>query len=404
MNYEIKKCLCCNKENLSCVLNLNKQPLANSYSPVETVLDEYPLAINLCKSCYHLQLTYRVDPDLLFKNYLYVSGTTQTLRDYFDLFAHNAKLENPDSKSILDIACNDGSQLNSFKSLGYETYGIDPAENLLERSLKNGHNIICDYFNMQSIKKLKEKFNVDKIDIITAQNVFAHNDDPYEFLIACKELMDEQSSLYIQTSQATMVENNQFDTIYHEHISFFNVNSMKTLVERAGLHLNKVQITSVHGNSYVFKIGKTKNEDKSVAERYEYEKEKGLLNEDTYLNYSNFCRNIASELKSEVQKYKDDGFVVAGYGAAAKGVVLINFAKIDLDFVVDDNPLKHNLCMPGTKTLIHSPDHLKIYGDAKVVLLPLAWNFFDEIKRRVNSILPNNNIKFIKYFPKVEIC
>lgn len=402
MSHYLKECLCCTSKNLATVLNLNSQPLANSYVPVGEKLDVYPLAVNMCESCFHMQLSYIVDPDLMFKNYLYVSGTTQTLRDYFDLFAHNVKIDNPDAKSVLDIACNDGSQLNSFKELGFSTYGIDPAENLLERSLKNGHKVVCDYFNTKSVKELKEKFQVNNIDIITAQNVFAHNDDPYDFLITCKQLMDDTSSLYIQTSQATMVENNQFDTIYHEHVSFFNVNSMKTLVERAGLFLNKVSIAPIHGNSYVFKIGKIQNVDSSVTERLAYEE--NLLKKDTYLKYSNFCRDICKDLKKEIEKYRNDGFVVAGYGAAAKGVVLINFAKIHLDFVVDDNPLKHNLCMPGTTTLIHSPEHLKNFASQKVVLLPLAWNFFDEIKSKVNKLVGENKVTFLKYFPKVESC
>jgi hypothetical protein len=402
MSHYLKKCLCCESRNLATVLNLNNQPLANSYAPADQQLDVYPLAVNMCEKCFHMQLSYIVDPDLMFKNYLYVSGTTQTLRDYFDWFALKLKNENPNSKTVLDIACNDGSQLNSFKNLGFETYGIDPAENLLERSVKNGHNILCDYFNKDSVGKLKSQFKVEKIDVITAQNVFAHNDNPYEFLLTCKELMHDDSSLYIQTSQATMVENNQFDTIYHEHVSFFNVNSMKTLVERSGLYLNHVEITSVHGNSYVFKIGKSKNSDRTVEERMLYEKP--LFDKETYFKYSRFCKDICQDLKTEIKKYREEGYVVAGYGAAAKGVVLINFAKIDLDFVVDDNSLKHNLCMPGTKTLIYSPLHLKEFSDRKMVLLPLAWNFFEEIKQKVNLIVGDNKVVFLKYFPKVEAC
>jgi 2-polyprenyl-3-methyl-5-hydroxy-6-metoxy-1,4-benzoquinol methylase len=404
MNYEIKKCLCCNKDNLSCVLDLNKQPLANSYSPAGTELEEYPLAVNLCNNCYHMQLSFRVDPDLMFRNYLYVSGTTKTLRDYFDWFANKIKSEYPESTNVLDIACNDGSQLNSFKKIGYNTFGIDPANNLLELSTESGHKVLCDYFNSNSVEKLKTFYKLPYVDVITAQNVFAHNDNPYDFLLSCKSIMHQNSKLYIQTSQATMVENNQFDTIYHEHISFFNTNSMKAVVERAGLFLNNVELANIHGNSYIFEIGRRQLNNNTVQNRLDHESKLGLFEKDTYLNYSNFCKTIASDLKTKLQELVEDGYTIAGYGAAAKGVVLINFSKINLDFVVDDNPLKHNLCMPGTNIPIHSPSFLSNYSNNKLILLPLAWNFFDEIKSKVNNILGDNKALFLKYFPKVEIC
>ena len=153
-NYTKKtNCVCCDKSDLSVILDLNKQPLANSYHTEDEKLEEYPLGLNLCKDCYHLQLTHIVNPDLLFKDYLYVSGTSQTLKDNFEWFS-NFTLEyanncrwtwpNPQVESVLDIACNDGSQLDCFKSKGIETYGIDPAENLYELSSKN-HNIVCDH-------------------------------------------------------------------------------------------------------------------------------------------------------------------------------------------------------------------------------------------------------------------
>ena len=151
---EKKDCVCCGKSDLSLVLDLNKQPLANSYHKEDEVLEEYPLGLNLCNDCYHLQLTHIVNPDLLFKDYLYVSGTTKTLRDNFEWFA-DFTLENSDIdvETVLDIACNDGTQLDCFKSKGIHTYGIDPAENLYESSSKN-HNVICDYFSADKYKKL----------------------------------------------------------------------------------------------------------------------------------------------------------------------------------------------------------------------------------------------------------
>ena len=191
-----------------------------------------------------------VAPEILFKNYKYVSGTSQTGKDFFKWnadFIHNY-VGRPGK--ILDIACNDGTQLDFFKELGWETYGVDPATNLVPIALKNGHNVICDFWNEHISKKLPI------IDVITAQNVFAHTQYVDEFLQACKLVMDDNTSLFIQTSQKNMIINNEFDTTYHEHISFYNTKSMKTLVERNGLFLNRVLEAEIHGNSYIFEINK----------------------------------------------------------------------------------------------------------------------------------------------------
>ena len=255
---EKKDCVCCGKSDLSLVLDLNKQPWANSYHTKDEILDEFPLGLNLCNKCFHLQLTHIVNPDLLFKDYLYVSGTSQTLKDNFEWFA-NFTIENSDIevKKVLDIACNDGSQLDCFKSKGIETFGIDPAENLFETSSKN-HQIICDYFSADKFVDTDFSYQHDYnlFDVIIAQNVFAHNENAKDFLDNCEKLMHDDSKLYIQTSQSDMVRNNQFDTIYHEHISFFNINSFNELVKRTNLHLIDVIKTPVHGVSYLFVLSK----------------------------------------------------------------------------------------------------------------------------------------------------
>lgn len=405
MYKELKKCLCCENKSLKTILNLNKQPLANSYYKKGEILEEYPLAVNLCNNCFHLQLTYSVDPDLMFKNYLYVSGTSKTLRDYFDHFANLCLKNSPEAKTILDIACNDGSQLNSFAKLGLETFGIDPATNLYEISTKNNHKVICGYLDNKTKDKLISDFNKSTFDIITAQNVFAHNNDPYNFLLSCKNLMNDDTKLYIQTSQAKMIVNNQFDTIYHEHISFFNINSMKKIVERAGLHLNDVYLADIHGISYVFTIGKTSTSKSiNVTKSWVEEDKEGIYTNERYDKYVNSCNKVVLDLKEKVEQLKDQGYIIAGYGAAAKGVVLLNYSKIKLDFVVDDNPMKHNLMMPGTETVIFPPEELNKYSSQKIAILPLAWNFFEEIKSKTIKIMNRNDVPFVKYFPEVKLC
>lgn len=397
---QLTECLACGGSHLKLILDLNEQPMANEFvSDITAPEKTFPLKLNVCQDCTHLQLSHAVNPDLLFKNYLYVSGTTKTLRDYFDWFAEFAlSFWSKDAKTVLDIACNDGSQLNSFKKLGLKTYGVDPAENLYELSSKE-HTVICDYLTRDHVNTLKDA----KIDIINAQNVFAHNSYPLEFLQICKDIMHDNSYLFIQTSQADMVVNNEFDTIYHEHLSFFNSNSMKALAERAGLKLVEIIKTPIHGNSYVFVFGKYSQPKMSVDLMLTHERQVGLQNLETYTIYADKAKQVVIDLNAELQKRKDSGFKLVGYGAAAKGNTLLNFGQIQLDFIIDDNPLKQGLYTPGTHIPVVSIEHLKKFKEQKIAFVPLAWNFFTEIKQNIQRVRNNSDDVFIRYFPKIDV-
>lgn len=393
---KLQKCICCESDNLNTILDLGEQPLANSYHNNDESLPTFPLKLNLCNNCFHLQLSHIVNPDLLFRNYLYVSGTSDTLTKYFEWFVKFViEYMNLKTGSVLDIACNDGTQLDFFKKDGWETYGIDPSENLYEVSSKN-HNIICDYFDC--------KFFDKKFDVITAQNVFAHNENAQDFLNHCYELMHDNSLLFIQTSQSEMINNNEFDTIYHEHLSFFNINSLNELTKRTKLNLINVIKTPVHGVSYVFVLSKKKINEHLVQNLISVEKEKGLLNHETYENYRKNVLEIVTNFISAINEYRKNGYKIIGYGAAAKGMTFLNFANVKMDYIIDDNPLKQGLFTPGNNTEIKSIDFLSYYNDNdKIVFVPLAWNFFNEIKKRVKKVRDNKNDIYVKYFPKFKV-
>ena len=397
---QLNECLCCGGEQIKLVLDLNEQPLANSFKKTaEEAEPTFPLRLNICEACTHLQLSHAVNPDLLFKNYLYVSGTSQTLRDYFDWFAKetlNYFSEPP--KTVLDIACNDGSQLNSFKALGLKTFGVDPAENLHELSNAN-HEVVCDYFKEKYVYHYKMK----QLDIITAQNVFAHNDYPLDFLLQCKEIMHDGSFLFIQTSQADMIRNNEFDTIYHEHLSFFNASSMSALARRAGLYLIDIRKTPIHGNSYMFVFSKVAGDTSKVDAVLAEEQAQGLQDMNTYLAYSDRASTIVEDLKQTILHYRTMDYLIVGYGAAAKGNTLLNFGGIHLDYIIDDNPLKQGLYSPGMSTPVVPISKLDEYADTKVAFVPLAWNFFTEIRRNIKNKRDREGDVFIKYFPTISV-
>ena len=397
---ELTECLCCGSKQLELTLDLGVQPMANSFIETQDEAElTFPLVLNRCKECSHLQLSHAVNPDLLFRNYLYVSGTSQTLKDYFDWFA-NYSLEYFSEKpqSVLDIACNDGTQLDSFKRIGLTTYGVDPATNLHPISSAN-HEVILDYFTQEHVEGLKAK----NIDIINAQNVFAHNSYPLDFLRQCKEIMHDGSVLFIQTSQADMIKNNEFDTIYHEHLSFFCANSMNELAKRAGLNLIDITKTPIHGNSYVFVFSKLAGDTTRVEQVLAEERAQGLQDPQTYIEYAEKARQVVVDLKQTIKEYRTKGYVIAGYGAAAKGMTLVNFGDIHLDFIIDDNPLKQGKFTPGTHDPVESIDMLKECEDLNVAFVPLAWNFFTEIKNRIKTKRDKVGDVFIRYFPTINI-
>jgi 2-polyprenyl-3-methyl-5-hydroxy-6-metoxy-1,4-benzoquinol methylase len=385
---EIKNCLACDHDDLKMVLDLNNQPLANSYKDSKDAPEEsFSLAIKVCQNCHHVQLTHIVNPDLIYKNYLYVSGTTKTYVDYMDWYAKFCieKLGHAPS-SVLDIGCNDGSQLDKFKALNVDTYGVDPAENLYETSSKN-HKVTCGYFD--------DKYDRSH-DIITIQNAFAHNPNPLELLKNCKSNLEIGGLLFIQTSQADMILNNEFDTIYHEHISYYNIKSMMLLCNRAGLNLIDVVKTPIHGTSYIFIISADRSAPNTIKNLVDMETAAGLYTDFTYTKYTSNCIEKVANFAEKVEYLREQGYKIVGYGAPAKGNTFLNFARIPLDIIIDDNKLKQGLFTPGSSIEIVGSEILGTYTeDDKVLFIPLAWNFFKEIKQRIVSVRNNPNDVFL---------
>jgi 2-polyprenyl-3-methyl-5-hydroxy-6-metoxy-1,4-benzoquinol methylase len=394
---KLNYCLCCNSKNIIKILDLGKQPLANSYIKNKNIKQiRYPLAVNACIQCSHLQLTHIVDPKIIYKKYDYLSGTTSTylsyMKDFYKICKKYSSIKK--IKNVIDIGCNDGSQLDIFKNKKIKTYGVDPAKNIFKISSKN-HKVYCSFFTSKLAKKISKKF-----DIIISQNSFAHNPNPCSFLKNAKKLMHEKSTLLIQTSQANMCANKEFDTIYHEHVNFFNMNSMNILVRKSGLYLHDVIKKNIHGTSYIFIIKRFSNNQKYLNKKILNEK---YLNINFYKRWSKSCFDNVDKLKKILIKISKK-YIIIGYGAAAKSNTFLNFSKIKINFIIDDNILKQNKFTPGSKIPIYSIKKLEEYKKyKKIYFLPLAWNFFDEIKEKIQSVRKNFNDSFIKYHPKIKI-
>lgn len=395
---ELNYCLCClNKNNI--LLNLGNQPLANDFHSINYINKIYPLILKICSHCFHCQLSHSVKPEILFKNYKYVSGTSQTGKDFFKWNANFIHNYYGKVGKILDIACNDGSQLNEFKKLGWKTYGVDPAENICPIAEKEGHQIYCDFWN----DKIADKLPI--MDVITAQNVFAHTPYIDDFLQTCKKVMNNNSSLFIQTSQRNMILNGEFDTTYHEHISFFNTKSMNILTQRNGLVLNRVLEHSIHGKSYIFEIKLQKDMNiYNIEKQLQIENNLGLYNKILYENFRINSESTIDNIKVLIQKYQNKEYKIIGFGAAAKGQTLICYGNIDLDYIIDENPLKIGTYSPKLNIPIVSIDYFKKDPNKKILIIILAWNFAEEIKEKIEKCKGNKDIVIIeKYFPNIVI-
>jgi 2-polyprenyl-3-methyl-5-hydroxy-6-metoxy-1,4-benzoquinol methylase len=303
----------------------------------------------------------------------------------------------PSGAPVLDIGCNDGSQLSAFKKIGFDTYGVDPAKNLYEKSSAN-HKVVCGFWDEDSAKQLGDV----KFGIISTQNAFAHNPNPLAYLKLCKEYLADHGRILISTSQADMVLNGEFDTIYHEHISYYNAESMKALAERAGLYLVDVIKTPIHGTSYIFVLSATESNQMRMENTFAMEAK--LHQGSTYRDWASDVNKLLVTLKKLIDNLREYGYTIVGYGAAAKGMTLINASNIRLDCVIDDNPLKQGLYCPGTSIPVVGIDWLDGITDPneKVVFIPLAWNFYNEIKKKIKAKRDNTEDVFLRYFPEIK--
>ena len=378
-------CCVCNSEKLTQVLDLGKQCLANSYRDrLEDKLEKYPLQLMRCSECSHMQLSHIVSREELFMDYIYASGTNATIQEYFAWFADFCMMDHGSSDralKVLEIACNDGSQLDKFRDLGCETYGVDPAANIMAETIAKGHHSHVGFWG-------KDTFDLPEMDIMIAQNVLAHVDDPRAFMKACAEKMSAKTTLYVQTSQCDLIQNGEFDSIYHEHVSFFTVRSMRTLVEQYGLSLVNVYKTDIHGRSYIFKVAQ---KDSVITDLEVEEEQIGLYTPSFYYTYHQRVHAKILFLRQQLKALQDAGYTIIGYGAAAKGMTLLGALDlkahgIQMKYIVDDADLKKNKYTPVDIPVKHSSALREEQGPFCLFLL--AWNFKEEILKRVCDMHP----------------
>ena len=406
-HYALNQCLCCGSDRLQLVLDLQTQPPANLYTTEpDPDIPQFPLCLNRCENCWHSQLSWNIDRQKIFDDYAYVSGTSKTLTKFFKWFASALKNCVGEGSRVLEIAANDGSLVRAMQNEGLECIGVDPARNIVEIAKKNGLPLVVGYWP-EVAGEIEGEF-----DAIIAMNVLAHVDTPLEFLTGCKQKLKPNGIVAIQPSQARMFENAEFDTIYHEHISFFNSRSISKLAERVGLKLVGTALVKVHGDSPIYFLQHASTYNKipefsafqapefGIEENLlEYENKAKLFETATYEKFSNSSKQTIEGVKRIVDEHRAAGFKIAFVGAAAKAITLLNAAKIKPDHLLDEAPLKIGMYAPGCQTLVEPLTAAAEWTKPTLFILS-AWNFRVELAGKLSKIGVPNESKFYAYFPR----
>ena len=368
----------------------------------------YPLEVDLCEDCGHLQLSHTVDPKELFQtDYSYLSGTSPVFTDYLKSYSEKIcyEFKNKSNFSVLDIGSNDGTCLKFFQNLGCNVLGIDPAKNAVEIALKKGVPTILDFFNDCTSEKIQNDFG--KFDLITSHNTLAHIDDLVQTFKSIKSLMDLNSIFIFEVGyRLDIIQNFWFDTIYHEHLDYHAVDPLRKCLNNIGVKIFRVERGDQQGGSIrlfcCLKGSKIKIEN-NVQQLVDIENKEGLYNLSTYYNYYEILKKNRFELKNIISEYKSNNKKVVGFGVPTKATTLMTFFEItdkDIDYFVDDNALKQNKFTPVSKIPIFKTE--TIYEDYPDLIVIFAWNFYKSILSTHKDIR-NHGTKFLVPLPTPRI-
>ena len=408
--YKRTACRACGEEKLRPFIALGPTPLANSFlkSPAEFEMEVfYPLDVYFCEECSLVQLTDVVDPKILFGNYIYVTGTANTIVSHNQQYAETVVdfLGLNGEDLVIEVASNNGSLLGCFREHGVRTLGIEPAENIAAMANADGIETVNKFFNSATANEILSEYGSARA--VIGNNVLAHVDDTQDFLKGCKSLLSDDGLVIIEVPYLKeFVDLVEFDTVYHEHLCYFSVTSLMRLCDAVGLSIIRVDRVPVHGGSirmYAGKKEKYSSHAAAVIAMAEDERKTGLTAPETFENFAEKTRDTREKLCSLLESLKAEGKSIAAYGAPAKGNTLLNYCGIDtrlLDFAVDKNPLKVGLYTPGA--------HLPVLPVSAVLerqpdyLLILAWNFADEIIKQQSEFEARGG-KFIIPIPEPRI-
>ena len=383
------RCRACLSGNMFMFLPLGNHPPANAFVRPEQLNGADPafsLDTHVCLDCALIQVPNVIPPDF-FRNYVYVPSASDTMHDHFAGLAGvvRSSLATGSDQLVVDIGCNDGLFLSHVNRLGGRALGIDPAANLTPIANERGVEVVNEYFDPRTAAAVARKYG--RAQVIVTTNTFNHIDDLHAFMAGVSVLLADGGTFIVEVPHAgDLVAKNEFDTVYHEHVSEFSVKSLVDLYAFFDMAIVDIVRLPIHGGSMRVLARRKPHADAptdAAGDWLESERRARLFDRQTYEALTRRVHRIRDELLALLDDLRRQGKRIAGYGAPAKGNTLLNYYGIGPDrlmFLADRNPLKHGSFSPGM--------HIPVVPAEKVLetqpdyLLILAWNFADEIIRQ----------------------
>jgi novobiocin biosynthesis protein NovU/D-mycarose 3-C-methyltransferase len=387
----VTECRICGEDALTPVLDYGRVALADGFLDAVPPADEptYPLALCICERCGHLQIDEIVNPELLFRDYIYLTGVSETVLRHAQALhdAVRGAVGNGTRPSlrVVEAASNDGTILSVFKQRGCEVLGIDPARNIARIANERGIETVAEFFNQATATAVAKRF--PDADVFLARNVLAHVAGLHSFVEGIGTVLAPDGVGVIEVPHAlTMFDELQYDQVFHEHIGYYTLDSLRTLFARHGLRVFRVDEVAIHGGSvrvYLCREGSARAEDPSVARVLGEERRRGLGTVAAWRAFAGRVAHQKGALVGLLRALKAEGRRLAAYGASGKGQAMLQFCGIDrrlIDYVVDKSDWKQGKFTPGTHIPVVGPERLRT--EPPDVLLLSAWNFADEIRRQ----------------------
>ncbi|OUV61079.1 MAG: hypothetical protein CBC82_06990 [Cellvibrionales bacterium TMED122] len=394
------------KNKLIRIIKFRNISLVGNFYRKKKSLKKYKISLNFCKICKHVQISEIINPDLLFKNYLWETGVSKTNINLIKTFIEKLKkFKIKKNSKILEIASNDGSLLDIVKKkFNCFVLGIDPAKNLIKNKKKN-FTTISDYFNYRSSVKIKKKF--ENFDLVIARNVVAHVKNPNEIFKGVENILKKTGQFVLEVPHFyNIFKLNQYDNVFHEHIGFHSLKSIIDLSQRSNLKVFNVEKIDSQGGSircYVCKKNSSQKISPKIKSILIEEAKLGLYSSSKLKLFKKKILSHISEMRSLIKFVKNQKKRISVYGASGKGQALMQYCNLNnkiIDYVFDKSKLKQNCFTPGTLIKIKSPKEIKKIKTH--YLLILSWNIKDEIMKQENNFLKKGG-KFIIPFPHPRV-